>query len=135
MLVYQAALSKPLDNVIQAYWKSQLFCSITEERGRVLVVLQPARGGGISACLRHESRRLPAAAKTIHVSVKYQLTILSFVRAFIIIPYIDTLHFLRGSQKCFAGVSHNRSLIKSMKITLLLSGMQFIEFSTSVDAF
>ena len=51
------------------------------------------------------------------------------------IPYVDTLHFLRGSQKCFAGVSHNRSLIKSMKITLLLSGMQLVEFSTSVDAF
>ena len=51
------------------------------------------------------------------------------------IPYVDTLHFLRGSQKCFAGVSHNRSLIKSMKITLLLSGMQFVEFPTSVDAF
>ena len=121
MLVYQGALSKPLDNVIQAYWKSQPYnfvlphCSITEERGRVMVVLQKA-------------------AKTIHqcqISASNPFICESFCH----IPYVDTLHFLRGSQKCFAGVSHNRSLIKSMKITLLLSGMQFVEFSTSVDAF
>ena len=99
-----------------------------------MVVLQPAGGGGLSACLRHESRRLPEAAKTIHqcqVSASNPFICESFHH----IPYLDTLHFLRGSQKCFAGVSHNRSLIKSMKITLLLSGMQFVEFSTSVDAF
>ena len=109
-------------------------CSITEERGRVMVVLQPAGGGGLSACLRHESRRLPEAAKTIHqcqVSASNPFICESFHH----IPYVNTLHFLRGSQNCFAGVSHNRSLIKSMKITLLLSGMQFVEFSTSVDAF
>ena len=86
------------------------------------------------ACLRHESRRLPEAAKTIHqcqVSASNPFICESFRH----IPYVDTLHFLRGSHKCFAGVSRNRSLINSMKITLLLSGMQFVEFSTSVDAF
>ena len=111
MLVYQGALSKPLDNVMQAYWKIHPYCSITEERGRVMVVLQPAGGGGLSACLRHESRRLPEAAKTIHqcqVSASNPFICESFRH----IPYVDTLHFLRGSQKCFAGVSHNRSLIK-----------------------
>ena len=109
-------------------------CSITEERGRVMVVLQPAGGGGLSACLRHESRRLAEAAKTIH---QFQVSAYNpfICESFRHIPYVDTLHFLRGSQKCFAGVSHNRSLIKSMKITLLLPGMQFVEFSTSVDAF
>ena len=77
---------------------------------------------------------LPEAAKTIHqcqVSASNPFICESFRD----IPYVDTLHFLRGSQKYFAGVSHDRSLIKSMKITLLLSGMQFVEFSTSVDAF
>ena len=99
-----------------------------------MVVLQPAGGGGLSECLRHESRRVPEAAKAIHqcqVSASNPFICESFRH----IPYVDTLHFLRGSQTCFAGVSHNRSLIKSMKITLLLSGMQFVEFSTSVDAF
>ena len=96
-----------------------------------MVVLQPAGGGGLSACLRRESRRLAEAAKTIHqcqVSASNPFSCESFRH----IPYVDTLHFLRGSQNCFAGVSHNRSLIKSMKIILLLSGM-FV--STSVDTF
>ena len=61
-----------------------------------------------------------------YLSVKYQLPILSFVRAFFISTNVDTLHFVTDSQKCFAGVS---------PIALLLSGMQFVEFSTSVDAF
>ena len=70
-----------------------------------------------------------------YISVKYQLVMNPFIcKSFHHIPYVDTLHFLRGSQKCFADVSHNRSLIKSMEITLLLSGMKFVEFSTSVDA-
>ena len=56
--------------------KSALLSFLIEERGRVMVVLQPAGGGGLSACLRHESRRLPEAAKTIHL--------LSFVRVFVI---------------------------------------------------
>ena len=99
-----------------------------------MVVLQPAGGGGLSACLRHESRRLAEPAKTIH-QFKVSAYNPFICESFRHIPYVDTLHFLRGSQKCFAGVSHNRSLIKSMKITLLLSGMQFVEFSTSVDAF
>ena len=76
-----------------------------------MVVLQPAGGGGLSACLRHESRRLAEAAKTIHqcqVSASNPFSCESFRH----IPYVDTLHFLRGSQNCFAGVSHNRSLIK-----------------------
>ena len=99
-----------------------------------MVVLQPAGGGGLSACLRHDSRRLPEAANTIH---QCQISTSNpFIReSFRHIPYVDTLHFLRGSQKYFAGVYHNRSLIKSVKITLILSGMQFVEFSTSVDAF
>ena len=53
-------------------------------------------------------------------------------------PYIcdSFLHIpKRRHLACFAGVSPNCSLIKSLKITLLLSGMQFVEFSTSVDAF
>ena len=81
---------------------------ITEERGRVLVVLQPARGGGLSACLRHESRRLPEAAKTIH-QCQVSASNTFICESFLHIPNVDTLHFLRGSQKCFAGVSHNRS--------------------------
>ena len=69
------------------------------------------------------------------LSVKKQLPILSFVRAFFISPNVDTLHSFRGSQKCVAGVSPNCSLINSMKISLLLSGMQFVEFSTYCDEF
>ena len=41
---------------------------------------------------------------------------------------------LEVPKKCFAGVSPNSSLTPSLKITLFLSGMQFVECSASVDA-
>ena len=100
----------------------------------MLVILQPARGQRLSAGLRHDSWRLPESAK-INISVKYQLPILSLERAFFISPKVDSLHFFRGSQKCFVCVSPNHYLTKSLQITLLLSGMQIVEFSASVDAF
>ena len=141
MLVYQAALSKPLDYLILASWKIHPCCPscnvvplLKSVEECWCMVLQPTRGGGLSACLRHESRRQPEAARTIHqcqVSASNPFICESFLH----IPNVDTLHLLRGSQKCFAGVSHNRSLLKSMKITLLLYGIKFVEFSTSVDAF
>ena len=68
-----------------------------------------------------------------YISVKYQLLILSVVRAFVISHTSTPCISLEVPR--IAGVSHNRSLIKSMKITLLLSGMHFVEFSTAVDAF
>ena len=101
----------------------------------MLVILQPARSQRLSAGLRHDSWRLPESAKIIHHSVKYQLPILSLERASFISPKVDSLHFFRGSQKCFVCVSHNHYLTKSLQITLLLSGMQIVEFSASVDAF
>ena len=70
-----------------------------------------------------------------YISVKYQLPILSLERAVFISPKVDSLHFFRGSQKCFVCVSPNHYLTKSLQITLLLSGMQIVEFSASVDAF
>ena len=102
----------------------------------MLVILQPARSQRLSAGLRHDSWRLPESAKIIHqCQVLYQLPILSLERAFFISPKVDSLHFFRGSQKCFVCVSPNHYLTKSLQITLLLSGMQIVEFSASVDAF
>ena len=81
----------------------------------MLVILQPARSQRFSAGLRLDSWRLPESAKIIH--------------------QCQVLHFFRGSQKCFVCVSPNHYLTKSLQITLLLSGMQIVEFSASVDAF
>ena len=53
-------------------------CSITVELGRVLVVLQPARGQGLSAGLRHDSWRLPEAAKTIPGTAVSSISFRSF---------------------------------------------------------
>ena len=72
---------------------------------------------------------------TRYSSVKYQLPILSLGRAFFISSNVDTLHFVRGSQEMNYGCLPNRSWTQSLKITLIMSGMHFVKFSTYVDAF
>ena len=74
----------------------------------MLVVLQPARGGGLSTGLGHEAWKLPEAAKTIpqcQVSASNPFNCESFFH----IPKRRHLAFFRGSQKFLAGASPNRS--------------------------
>ena len=100
----------------------------------LLVVPQPPRSLGLSTCLRHDSRRLLEAAKTIPGAT------VSSIRSFHLgelssYPQTSTPCIsLEVPRKCFAGVSPNSSLTTSLKYTLLLSGMQFVECSASVDA-
>ena len=115
-------------------------CPITVERERVLVVLPPVRSQGLSF-RRSESRRMDTARSchnnTQYRSVKYQLPIILPGRAFFIYSNFATFLSLdlEVPKKCFAGVFPNRSLTTSLKITLLLSGMHFVKFSTYVDGF
>ena len=68
-------------------------------------------------------------------SVKYQRSILSLGRAYSCPQTSTPCISLEFPNKCFAGVFPSRSLTKSLKITLLLSGMHFVKFSTYVDGF
>ena len=137
----QAAVSKPLDSVIIASWKSVPCCSSS---------LFHYCGAWKSACgtatsswsrtFRRSTSRLMDTARsrqnnTRYSSVKYQLPILSLGRAFFISSNVDTLHFVRGSQEMNCGCFPNRSWTQSLKITLIMSGMHFVKLSTYVDAF
>ena len=100
----------------------------------LLVVPQPARSLGLSTGLRHDSWRLLGATKTIPG------TTVSSIRSFHLgelssYPQTSTPCIsLEVPKKCFAGVSPNSSLTTALKITLFLSGIQFVECSASVDA-
>ena len=111
----QAAVSKPLDRVIIASWKSVPCCSSS---------LFHYCGAWKSACgtatsswsrtFRRSTSRLMETARsrqnnTRYRSVKYQLPILSLGRAFFISSNVDTLHFVRCSQEMNCGCFPNRS--------------------------
>ena len=103
----------------------------------MLVVLPPVRNQGLSASIRQDSWRMPEAAKTIPgttvASISFRSLHLGELSSYpqTSPPCIS----LEVPNKCFAGVFPNRSLTTSLKITLLLSGMHFVKFSTYVDAF
>ena len=127
--MYQAALSKHLDCVVLASWKSLPCCSSSSSHGT-------ATSSQSMTFRRSESRLMETVRScqnnTRYRSVKYHLPILSLGRAFFISSNVDTLHFVRGSQEMLCGYF---SYPKSLKITLLLSGMHLVKFSTDVDAF
>ena len=103
----------------------------------MLVVLPPVRSQGLSAGLRHDACRLPEAATTIPGTAVSSISFRSFHLGELS-SYPQTSPpciSLEVPMKCFAGVFPNRSLTTSLKITLLLSGMHFVKFSTYVDAF
>ena len=106
----QAAVSKPLDSVIIASWKSVPCCS--SSLFRYCGAWKSACGTATSSwsrTFRRSTSRLMETARsrqnnTRYRSVKYQLPILSLGRAFFISSNVDTLHFVRGSQEmncCF----------------------------------
>ena len=103
----------------------------------MLVVLPPVRSRGLSAGLRHDSWTLPDAAKTVPGTAVSSISFLSFHLGELS-SYPQTSPpciSLEVPKKCFASVFPNCSLTTSLKITLLLSGMPFVKFSTYVDAF
>ena len=80
---------------------------ITLARGRVLVVLPPARSQGLSAGLSHDAWRLPEAAKTIPGTTVTGISFRSFhLGELSSYPQTSNLHFVRGSQEmlcwCFS---------------------------------
>ena len=138
MLVSQAALSKPsiygqCDYTILEMSALLFFLIVTLLRSVeecLLVVPQPALSLGLSTGLPHDSWRLLEGAKTI--PDRYSTTV-SSIRSFHFgelssYPQTSTPSIsLEVPKKCVAGVSPNSSLTTSLKITLLLSGMQFVE--------
>ena len=103
----------------------------------MLVVLPPARSQGPVVGLSHDSWRLPEAAKTIPGTAVSSITFRSFhLGELSSYPHTSTPCIsLEVPKKCFAGIFPTRSLTKSLKITLLLSGVHLVKFSTDVDAF
>ena len=103
----------------------------------MLVVLPPVRSQGLSAGLSHDAWRLPEAATTMPGTAVSSISFRSFQLGELSSspetspPGIS----LEVPKKCFADVFPNRSLTTPLKITLLLSGMHFVKFSTYVDAF
>ena len=134
MLVSHAALSKHLDSVILASWKSLPCCS--SSLSHYCGAWKSADG---TADFPQKSRLTESARscqnKSRYRSVKYQLSILSLGRALFMSSNVDTLHFVSFPRNAVRGVFPSRSLTNSLKITLLLSGMHFVKFSTYVDAF
>ena len=102
----------------------------------LLVVLQPARSLGLSTSLRHDSWRLLESAKTVPGTAVSSISCRSFhLGELSSYPQTSTTCIsLEAPKKCFAGVSPNSSLTKSLNITLLLSWMLFLECSASVDS-
>ena len=103
----------------------------------MLVVLPSVRSQGLSTGLSHDQWRLPEAAKTIPGTAVSSISFRSFHLGDLSL-YLQTSSpciSLEVPKKCFAGVFPNRSLTTSLNITLFLSGMPFVEFSTYVDAF
>ena len=115
MLVYQAAVSKPLDSVIIASWKSVPCCSssLFHYCGAWKCACGTATSSWSRTFCRSVSRLMETARSrqnnTRYRSVKYQLPILSLGRAFFISSNVDTLHFVRGSQEMNCGCFPNRS--------------------------
>ena len=91
----------------------------------MLVVLPPVRSQGLSVGLSHDSCRLPEAAKTIPGTAVSSITFRSVhLEELSSYPQTSTPCIsLKVPKKCFAGIFPTRSLTKSLKITLLLSGM------------
>ena len=98
----------------------------------MLVVLPPVRSQGLSAGLSHDAWRLPEAATTIPGTAVSSISFRSFHLGELS-SYPQTSPpciSLEVPKKLFAGIFPNRALTTSLKITLLLSGMHFVKFST-----